>query len=150
MNLRDFSNKELSGNKDYVTNGDVLLSKENIKCKNLFDKFYFNRIKNVFDIGFEDKLNSCIPFEKGVFVNKKRMKIIGIDYKMETFYIFSSYASNMCFCFSKEYIDFIEKYLDVYTYSIVKNENERHLLKFWGYNNEFLGCLAPVNLVIGI
>ena len=150
MNLKEFSKEELFGNKDFVTNEEVLLTKEQIKSKKLFDNFYLNKIKSVHNIGFEDKLNQSIPFERGVFVRKQKMKILSIDNNRECLYLFADAINNTCYAFQKQYIDFIEKYLDIYTYTIVKTSHNRHILKFWGYNHEFLGCLATINLSIAI
>ena len=150
MNLQKFLNQDLQGNDEFVTDGNILLVKEAIQCKNILDYFYRNKINNAFSVCFEDMLAAAIPFESGDIVVRTNVHTIKHPTGTE-FSLFKCLDDNACYAFDKEYIDFIERYIQPDHYTIIKKKYKgEHILKFWSFYGNFLGCLATCDIAIKV
>lgn len=143
MTMRQFLNQEdISYDKEncYITDGNLLLVAEYTKL-NWLDKFKINNIiKKIPPL-------EQIPFEKGERVYLRDDVIISSRNIQAYTVIAPVHANGKPKLFDKKYIDFVIKYIQPDSYTIVRHlgTKDNYLIKFWK-DNVFLGVLGEIQI----
>lgn len=134
--LKDFIFGDIFGDEEYITDGVLLLRKDK-----LFPDYRHDRYTKLLKSINNKKIPmECIPYEKGEEVEMSKTAELGPNNKV---YVKFGYIY-----FDYDYTKLAHSLLDIDSYTIVKpNMSHRpHLLKFWNYDDDFVGCLSEVDV----